>query len=109
MDFNQYQSATLDTAIYPNVRHNWVYPLVGLLGESGELANKLKKVMRDDNMFITGEKRQEVIDELGDILWYVAMLATEFEVNLLTVAELNVSKLAQRKKNNTIHGAGDKR
>jgi NTP pyrophosphatase (non-canonical NTP hydrolase) len=85
------------------------YPILGLLGEAGEIANKYKKVLRDDNGVLSPEKRQDLIDELGDVLWYVAALADDLEINLGDVASRNYQKLKSRRERGKIQGSGDNR
>lgn len=110
-EFQEYQKETNITAIYPKPTEKDAinYCIIGLIGEAGELANKFKKCLRDDSGVITAEKREELISELGDVLWYCSQLATELKVPLDIVAELNISKLRKRFENNTIKGSGDNR
>ena len=82
---------------------------LGLAGEAGELANKVKKVYRDDAGILTTQARWKLADELGDVLWYVAAVATEIGIDLDAIANLNLNKLAARKTNDTLHGNGDAR
>ena len=77
--------------------------------EFGEIANKVKKIERDDNGILTLNTRDQLIDELGDVLWYITALATELSVDLNDIASINIDKLLKRQKNNTISGEGDKR
>jgi NTP pyrophosphatase (non-canonical NTP hydrolase) len=109
LDFNLYQKRARKTAIYPNLGNNFVYPTLGLSGEAGEVAEKIKKVIRDKNGLIDKETRQELKKELGDILWYLANLATEIDLSLEEIARTNLKKLASRKKRGKIHGSGDNR
>jgi NTP pyrophosphatase (non-canonical NTP hydrolase) len=85
------------------------YPILGLAGEAGEIANKYKKVLRDDEGKLTDEKREALIDELGDVLWYCAALARDLGTDLEQVARKNLSKLGERLAKGTIKGSGDKR
>lgn len=94
------------TALYPNINNNWQYTLIGLVGEIGELSNKLKKVIRDNNGIITPDKRKECIDELGDVFWYLIMLCDEMKINPSDVIQNNIAKLTKRKETNTIHDIG---
>jgi NTP pyrophosphatase (non-canonical NTP hydrolase) len=103
--FDQYQHKAMRYAVYPNLGNNWVYPVLGLCGECGEIANKLKKVLRDG---IEVDKDQ-LTAELGDILWYVAALAYELNLSLDDVASQNLEKLENRRKSSTINGSGDSR
>jgi len=109
MELNEYQRKALETAIYPNRGKNVNYALISLFGECGELANKIKKIIRDDKSVITDEKRDEIKDELGDILWYLAALVYEFGFDLEDIAERNLFKLKDRRKRNVVKGSGDKR
>ena len=86
-----------------------LYPVLGLAGESGELLNKIKKIYRDSGGVYTHEDRNAVIDELGDILWYVSEVATQLGIELSIVAERNLLKLASRKQRGVISGSGDNR
>ncbi|MDA0215571.1 MAG: nucleoside triphosphate pyrophosphohydrolase family protein [Cyanobacteria bacterium] len=109
MDFHTYQQRSRATACYPDAGANPIYPTLGLCGEAGEVADKVKKVLRDQG----GEFSAEVITalqlELGDVLWYVAQLATELGLELDQVAQANLDKLASRSARNVISGSGDSR
>ena len=115
MDMNDYQEKAVKTAIYPEVavvkEHelaypvNFTYPLLGFAGEVGEICNKLKKVIRDN----TPINSEDMKAELGDCLWYLAVLANECGVDLNDIAEYNLEKLADRTKRGVISGEGDRR
>lgn len=109
MEFNQYQEEARKTAIYPGKGNNFIYPTLGLAGESGEVAEKIKKIVRDGNNLITEEKRTELAKELGDVLWYVSNLAEEIGVKLEDIAKNNLEKLKSREQRGKIHGSGDNR
>lgn len=110
MHFNDYQTKATKTALYPRVDgHGWIYPALGLANEAGEVTGKLKKVIRDNNGEIDDRRRQDISKELGDVLWYIAQLATELDITLDEVAEANISKLASRQKRGTLGGDGDNR
>lgn len=109
MDFREYQARAADTALYPNAGTNYVYPTLGLAGEAGEIANKVKKIARDHGGVIIDDTRNMIKAELGDVLWYVARIAAEFDLSMQEVAEENIAKLASRKERGTLHGDGDKR
>lgn len=109
MDFNDYQNISRETAIYPNIGKNFIYPTLGLVGESGEIAEKVKKIIRDTDGEITDETRELLKKELGDVLWYLAQLSTELGFKLDEVAEENLKKLYARKKKGTLKGSGDER
>ncbi len=109
MNFNEYQKKARKTAIYPNKGKNYIYPALGLGGESGEVLEKIKKLIRDKN----GKPDKEFLilleKELGDMLWYIANLAVEFKIPMDKIAKNNIKKLADRAKRNKLHGSGDLR
>jgi len=109
MNLNTYQKKALSTAVYPRRGANIIYPLLGLSGEVGEVCGKMKKVIRDNRGVLSEERRLEMVDELGDCLWYVAVLAYELSVTLDELAHINVRKLASRKRRGVLKGVGDKR
>lgn len=109
MDFREYQMIARKTAVYPNIDNNLIYPVLGLTNEAGEVAGKLKKVIRDNDGLLTDEARQAILDECGDVLWYLSQTCMELEANLDDVAKQNVSKLMDRYKRNVLKGSGDKR
>jgi NTP pyrophosphatase (non-canonical NTP hydrolase) len=109
MNLNDYQLTALDTAMYPHKGCNFTYPALGLAGEAGEVADKLKKVIRDNNGDLTQGVRDAVAKEIGDVLWYVAVLAYEMGYDLSDIAQMNVDKLASRKERGVITGSGDNR
>jgi len=109
MHANEYQDRALETAIYPGRGNNFVYPTLGLVGEAGEVADKLKKVIRDNNGTLTDAVRDSVAAELGDTMWYVAVLASELGYNLDEIMAKNLSKLNSRKERGVLAGSGDDR
>ncbi len=110
MNFSEYQDKATKTALYPKVDgHGWMYPALGLANEAGEVTGKLKKVVRDNQGVIDDERRQDIGKELGDVLWYIAQLATELEINLDQVAQNNLAKLASRQERGVLGGSGDNR
>lgn len=109
MKFNDYQDRALALARYPNVGSNIVYPTLGLCGESGEVAEKLKKSMRDKDGKLSDEDRLAMAKELGDVLWYLSACAKELGFSLEDIAELNIEKCEGRHMRGTIHGDGDDR
>ena len=109
MTFQEYQDEARKTAIYPNKDNNFVYPTLGLAGEAGEVAEKIKKVIRDGNGIVSEEKKVEITKELGDVLWYVANLAKELGISLEEVAQKNIEKLQSRQQRGELHGSGDNR
>jgi len=109
VDLETYQRRSRETARYPQAGSNPIYPTLGLCGEAGEVADKVKKVMRDRGGRFDDAVRDDLRLELGDVLWYVAQLCTELELNLDEVAEANLAKLASRAARNVISGSGDRR
>ena len=105
-NLNNYQMQARKFAIYPE-RMNIVYPALGLAGESGEVADKVKKIYRDgrDDAYF----RAEIAKEIGDVLWYCANLAEDLGFTLQQIAEMNIYKLRCRKTKGTIAGSGDDR
>ena len=95
--------------MYPGAGSNLTYPALGLCGEAGEAAEKVKKAIRDDGGELTPERRNALAAELGDVLWYVAQLATEAGLNLDQVAQSNLDKLLSRRDRAVLHGSGDLR
>jgi NTP pyrophosphatase (non-canonical NTP hydrolase) len=109
MNFKEYQKKSRKTAIYPNADNNFIYPTLGLVGEAGEVAEKIKKVIRDKEGVLDDEKRKEIEKELGDVLWYVSQLATELDLSLEEVAKKNIEKLYSRMDRGKLKGNGDNR
>ena len=107
-DLDMYQKVALTTAIYPR-EQAIIYPTLGLTGEAGEVANKVKKIIRDGSDSKDEKLVSEIKAEIGDCLWYIAVLANDFNIKLSDIASTNIEKLALRQKNNTIHGSGDDR
>lgn len=108
-DFRFYQVEARKTAIYPSLGNNLWYPALGLAGEAGEVAEKIKKIYRDGEGKVTIEKRVEIGKELGDVLWYVASIASELKLDLAGIAETNLIKLQSRAQRGKVHGSGDER
>ena len=93
MNFNDYQTKSRKTAKYPVIGHPVIYPTLGLVNEAGEVAGKIKKVFRDKDGQINEETREALKAELGDVLWYIAQVATELDLSLDDIAEANIAKL----------------
>ena len=106
MTFNEYQTAAMRTAIYPP---GLTYPVLGLAGEAGEVANKFAKAVRDCGGELDFERREALADEVGDVLWMAAAIASELDISLEDIAANNIRKLAARAAKGTIGGEGDKR
>lgn len=109
MDFSLYQKESRKTAVYPDQDANIVYPTLGLVGEAGEVAEKVKKIIRDAEGVIDDQRRAELKKELGDVLWYLAQVTTELQLDLDDVAQTNLDKLFSRLDRGVIHGEGDNR
>jgi len=109
MDFNDYQNKSRKTAKYPAIGHAVIYPTLGLVNEAGEVAGKIKKVFRDKDGQISEETREALRAELGDVLWYIAQVATELDLSLEEIAEYNIAKLYDRLERGKIQGDGDNR
>lgn len=111
--FNDYQAETINTAVYPEAGEGTAdalsYVALGLVGEAGEVANQAKKILRDDNGEVTEERKDKLAKEIGDVLWYIARMADELELDLDEVATENLSKLQDRQRNNRLRGSGDDR
>ena len=107
-DLDMYQKVALTTAIYPR-EQAIIYPTLGLTGEAGEVANKVKKIIRDGSDSKDEKLVSEIKAEIGDCLWYIAVLANDFDIKLSDIASANIEKLAKRKTKGTIHGSGDNR
>lgn len=108
MDLSEYQRQSRRTAEYP--REAWLaYPALGLAGEAGEVAEHAKKAIRDDEGKVSDERRAAMAKELGDVLWYVAQLASELGLSLDDIAEQNLEKLFSRQARGVLSGSGDDR
>lgn len=109
MDFKDYQSDARKTAIYPSNSHV-LYPALGLAGETGEVCEKIKKQIRDNDGRLEDDKfLNEVSKELGDVLWYVSNLASDLKLSLDEIASQNLNKLDSRKTRGKLKGSGDDR
>ena len=112
MDFSQYQQEAKKFAIYRD-EDKIIYPTLGLASEAGEVCDKVKKAMRDrcgvDVLLANTDERDQILKELGDVLWYLSALADNLNVNLQDIAQSNLDKLADRQSRNKIKGSGDNR
>lgn len=109
MNFEEYQKKSRKTAVYPDAGANFIYPTLGLSGEAGEVAEKIKKVLRDDGGEVLPEKKKEIEKELGDVLWYVSQIASELGLEMDVIAEKNIEKLYSRMERGKLGGSGDNR
>jgi NTP pyrophosphatase (non-canonical NTP hydrolase) len=108
VELSEYQALSRRTAEYP--RDAWLaYPALGLAGEAGEVAEHAKKAIRDDGGQVTEERRAAIAKELGDVLWYVAQLASELHLDLDEIAQMNLEKLLSRQQRGVLSGDGDDR
>jgi len=111
--FDRYEDEVIKLAAYPEFGHNMVYPALGLVGEAGEVADKVKKFWRNDGItdgaLISGGQREAIAKELGDVLWYIAALAKELGLSLDTIARMNIEKLKDRRERGVIKSEGDNR
>ena len=108
VDFNSYQRSSVTTAIYPD-QHKITYPALGMAGEAGEVANKVKKLIRDGPDKRPDTWREDIASEIGDVLWYCATLADDLNLTLGMIASQNLAKLQKRKDKGTLGGSGDTR
>lgn len=117
MNFKDYQTIIEETAIYPK-QMALAYCAMGLTGEAGEVADKIKKLYRDNHfhklnatgkMLLISENKLAIAKELGDVLWYITAMANEINMDLEEIAQMNYDKLIKRKETNTLQGSGDNR
>lgn len=109
MLMNDYQKKAMKTARGVGAKDEIFHLLLGLSGEVGEVMEKAKKVVRDNDSYFDDNFRHELRKELGDVLWYVAVLCDYFKTDLSSVAELNIRKLQDRKDRGVLGGSGDDR
>ena len=118
MNINEYQLAAHGFADYtlPFVtegekptRIDYVYPVMGLAEEAGEVSGKFAKAVRDCKGVISEERKTEIVKELGDVCWFVAEICTLLNVSMEEVMQKNIDKLTSRKERGVIKGEGDNR
>lgn len=111
LTFDNYQAYASETAVYPGKGNllGILYCGLGAAGETGEVANKLKKMMRDNNCVLDDAFRAKIKAEMGGALWYFSQLAKEIGTTLGEIARDNVLELRGRRERGTIHGDGDNR
>ena len=114
MNFNEYQETIkqFDTFHDQNgslSNPSFIAKILGLSGETGEVAEKFKKILRDKNGLISDEDKKEIGKELGDVLWYIATISRYLDIPLEDIANTNIEKLTSRKTRNELHGSGDNR
>ena len=110
---NEYQDGIKEYDLFEQTKDYtspaFIEKVLGLVGEAGETADKIKKILRDKNGIVSENDRLEIAKELGDVLWYTATIARYLDMPLEEVAEINVEKLRSRKKRNLLSGEGDNR
>lgn len=110
MTLDEYQAAALTTALWSHDdMKDLAHWALGVVGESGEIAEKIKKIIRDNDGIVSDESKQELMKEIGDVLWYLAVLAKHLGYGLDEVAAHNVAKLRSRQARGTLQGSGDNR
>lgn len=109
MECDDYQRAALRTARDKDAPNEFMHLVLGLVGEAGEIAEKVKKLVRDKDGDLALLDRDDMAAELGDVLWYAAVLANFLDLSLDDVAQRNVDKLADRQRRGVLGGAGDDR
>lgn len=112
MNFDEYQKAAERSDTFgPCELHEvgFIEKVMGLAGEAGEAVDKFKKILRDKDGKMTEEDREDIVKELGDVMWYIASIARYMDVPLSEVASKNITKLEGRLKRGTVHGSGDER
>ena len=113
MEFNEYQEKAKTTDLFTAPKSltepAFVAKVLGLSGETGEVCEKFKKILRDKNGKISDEDKAEIAKELGDVLWYIATISRYLDIPMEDVAKANLEKLASRKARNELHGSGDNR
>lgn len=117
MEINEYQKMALETAVYPK-EYKIIFHALGMNGEAGEVADKVKKVFRDSEVIVRDgsgaiilpdAKREELAKEVGDVLWYVATMAYDLGYTLEEIATMNYQKLKSRQQRHQLNGSGDNR
>lgn len=108
MQLNEYANEAMRTAIYPP-EHGLQYAVLGLCSEAGEVAGKVKKVLRDQDGNFSAEAKAEIASEAQDCLWYLAAIARELGTTLEAMGQANLAKLESRSRRGTLQGSGDNR
>jgi NTP pyrophosphatase (non-canonical NTP hydrolase) len=107
MTLNEYQKLAAQFAFYKH--DDLSYCALGITGEGGEVADHVKKMIRDDQNILTNDRKDHLLKELGDVMWYVARMAGKLGYTLDDVAVANINKLHDRTERNVQHGSGDNR
>ena len=113
MDFNDYQENAAKYDLFKPTKNlndvGFIEKVLGLVGEAGETADKIKKILRDKDGIISDEDKDLIVKELGDTMWYIAAISRYLDTPLSDVAQINIDKLEDRYQRNKLHGEGDKR
>ena len=109
MNLNEYQKLALRTASPKDKKNELFHLLLGLCGESGEIAEKMKKIVRDNNSDFSTVDLDDLKKELGDVLWHIAVITDYFDIKLEDIGDTNIKKLASRLERDKISGSGDNR
>ncbi len=109
MEFDEYQRGALRTARDKDAKDEFMHLVLGLVGEAGEVAEKVKKLVRDRDSDVAALDRDDMAAELGDVLWYTAVLANFLDLSLDDIAQRNLDKLADRQRRSVLGGSGDNR
>ena len=108
MTFEEYQNKAV-SLLHSDFNKNVVNSVLGLCGETGEVAEKVKKVMRDKEGIFDDDSKKEITKELGDILWYIAVTSSNLGISFEDIVQCNIEKLTSRKERKTLQGEGDNR
>lgn len=114
MKFSDYQKVAITTDLFDGTQHAltdlaFFEKVLGLVGEAGEVADKFKKIYRDNQGKMNDEQKQQMAKELGDVLWYINAISCYLGLSLDDIAQQNLDKLLDRKERNTLSGSGDNR
>ncbi len=113
MDFNQYQKEAIKTDSFGGKGEitslGFIIKLLGLAGESGEIADKFKKIYRNNDGKMSSEEKELIVKELGDVLWYLSVISNYLDIPFQEIAEKNIEKIKDRQERNVIKSSGDTR
>ena len=114
MQIQDYATQALTTDLYDRAdhaidSHAMLEKVFGLVGEAGEVAEKIKKILRDQDGIATDENKKELAKELGDVLWYINSVGMYLGYDLESIAQMNLDKVLSRKARNVTKGSGDNR
>ena len=109
MNFNDYQQRAITTSTMTDNTAAPAYYTLGLVGEAGEIAEKVKKILRNHDGDFSKLDTADITRELGDVLWYIALLADNFDIRLEDIAAVNLAKLADRQTRGVVNSTGDYR